>query len=53
MRNIFFEAEDCPLSEVDRLMNTSSKDLGVVELSGVASTLSGWTLIVALILHQN
>jgi len=53
MSNIFFKAEDSPFSEVDRLMDTSSKNLGVIELSGSASTLSGWTLIVALILHQN
>jgi len=52
MRNIFLKAEDCPLSEMDRLMNTSSKDLGVVKLSGVASSWTAWTLV-ALILHQN
>jgi hypothetical protein len=54
MRDIFLKTEDCPLSEMDRLMNTSSEDLGVVELScSDRSTLVGWTLVLALILHQN
>jgi hypothetical protein len=52
MSNIFFKAEDSPFSEVDRLMDTSSKNLSVIELSGSTCTLRGRTLV-SLILHQN
>ena len=34
MNNVFFEAEDGPLPEVDGLVDDGAEDLGVVEWSG-------------------